>query len=873
MVRGARTAGKDSQRRRAGGRRAARANMRADMHPLQLAPVLLAVAACVAPRPDASAPDAGLDGGSACEEPLMGTGTIDDGTHRMDATASALSGCLRRYSLRTTQPLRDGVPGNPRVVDERADAPRLRSGNVALDALYALALEEVRENAVEAISDGAFDEGRALPCPAGGCFETGRLWRYVWTRDVSFAAHLALAALDPIRTRNSLAFKTSPRRDGSGREVVQDTGTGGSWPVSTDRVAWALGARELLKHLGGADRAAFVTLAHDALRHTLERDRETIFDAHDGLYTGETSFLDWREQTYPAWMASDPAAIAATKALSTNVLHAVALDVFAATCDEMGEGASAALWRDRATALRAAIRAHFRLPGRDLLASFRHGPLAPAPAERHDLLGHALAILEDVLTPAEAAAALARYPHFAAGPPAVWPQQQRVPIYHNRSVWPFTVAYWAKAGRRGGNAAVVTHATRSLVRAAALNLSNMENLELVSGAPFLDDGEASGPVVNSQRQLWSVAGFVSLVHDVLLGIDHAPGGLEVRPYVTKELRHTLFANTDRLVLEGLRAGGRTLRVVVLLPPKGASRAGAYVAGTQRAEGDEVEITLEEGADPGQAITRVTDTSDWKRIFAPREPVLERVEAAGDRIVLALSSGGEAPADVSFDVFRDGVRIAQGLDGATTSWTDPDARAGDGRTWCWSLVTRFRSSGTASHHSPAACFWGPSSERVQEASARDFAQSGGVGILSNGRFHTMDWGDPGHTIAVEFVARVTAPHLVQLVGANGAGPVNTGVACGAKWVEVHDGDRLVAAGLAVLPQTGAWDDWRDSTLLRVPLLTGRTYRVTIGHDARSANMSAFAHFERYTGALGGRSGAFHRVDVSGVKLLALPGRGG
>jgi len=34
-----------------------------------------------------------------------------------------------------------------------------------------------------------------------------------------------------------------------------------------------------------------------------------------------------------------------------------------------------------------------------------------------------------------------------------------------------------------------------------------------------------------------------------------------------------------------------------------------------------------------------------------------------------------------------------------------------------------------------------------------------------------------------------------------------------------------------------------------------------------NMSAFAHFEHYTGGLGGRDGAFSRVNIADLKILA------
>ena len=46
----------------------------------------------------------------------------------------------------------------------------------------------------------------------------------------------------------------------------------------------------------------------------------------DGLYRGEQSFLDWREQTYPGWTKDNVLPIAMSKALSVN-----AADIFCCT--------------------------------------------------------------------------------------------------------------------------------------------------------------------------------------------------------------------------------------------------------------------------------------------------------------------------------------------------------------------------------------------------------------------------------------------------------------------------------------------------------------------------------------------------------------
>ena len=52
------------------------------------------------------------------------------------------------------------------------------------------------------------------------------------------------------------------------------------------------------------------------------------------------------------------------------------------------------------------------------------------------------------------------------------------------------------------------------------------------------------------------------------------------------------------------------------------------------------------------------------------------------------------------------------------------------------------------------------------------------------------------------------------------------------------------------------------------MTALDFRIVIRGDDEVVNMSAFAHFERYTGGLGGASGAFNRVNVAELKILAL-----
>ena len=88
------------------------------------------------------------------------------------------------------------------------------------------------------------------------------------------------------------------------------------------------------------------------------------------------------------------------------------------------------------------------------------------------------------------------------------------------------------------------------------------------------------------------------------------------------------------------------------------------------------------------------------------------------------------------------------------------------------------------------------------------------------------------------------------------------------VEEQPSGTVVRTGFFVMPQRADWASWGDSSIVRVNLSAGKSYRVRISHDDRSVNMSAFQHFAVCTGGTGGQSGAFFRVNIAELKLLAL-----
>lgn len=717
---------------------------------------------------------------------------------RVDVWVSEDAGTgLRTYTLTTTHPLRDDVDG-ARSFSELEGDPLLRSGVLLTDALFAMAVEEARELAVSEVSDGAFAEPVACEC-----WQTGAEWTWVWTRDIAYATELGLAWLDPERAARSLLFKLSRPKEGGELEIVQDTGTGGSWPVSTDRVAWARGAMAVLRVAEHEElRAATV----EALAATAARDREHAYDARDGLYRGETSFLDWREQSYPAWTADDTVHIAMSKSLSTNLDHLFLLrSLEELTGEEHGAD-------DLALAIDAAFW------DGEVYRSYLTTELDPAPAGQQDLLATSLAVL-DLGTHPEA---LERYPFGPYGPPVIWPQQQLVPVYHNRATWPFVTAYAVLAAREADNGAVFDAGLDALVRGAALNLSHMENFEVATGANWLEDGEYSGPVVNSRRQLWSVAGFLGAVAHGAFGLEgDGAGGLTGSP---------VRSGTPWLT------EGATLQV------------------------GEVLLTLDAGS-PALSEGALTelDDSDWTQLFGARTPEVG-LTGSGDAVTLAFSSTEAA----SFDVYRDGELVESGATSPYSEVLPADTTA------CYTVVAHLVHP---SQPSEPQCWWGEGYARIQAALPEDFEVSGGAYSEDHGRPHYGDWGEPDHTLAARFTPAHSGRHLVQVVYGNGAGGVSTGITAAVKRAtvsEVGTGEEL-GVGTLVMPHLGEgdWGTWSESSFVEVELQAGVEVEVLL---SEGWNMSYLEHYRDYVGGRGGGAEPSGYVNIAEVKLLYMGAAG-
>ncbi len=792
--------------------------------------------------------------------------TWDGKRERATFSTPDASAALRTYAQSSTLQLRDPGPQHTSYT-ESAQLPVVRTGNLAFDALFALAGAEMKQNSVASIKDGNYNGGAPIPCD---CFETGEKWHYVWTRDLSYAADLGLAMLDPQRVRNSLDFKLSAWRDGvprapqvassaDGLQIIQDTGSGGSWPVSTDRVSWAFGAEKALHNLPATERKAFAPRALLALSNTIENDRLAAFDTATGLYTGEQSFLDWRDQSYASWIVNDLASMASSKALSTNVAHYKALTLAASLARELADRARAEKYTEWAWQLKAAINQHLWLPQAGMYSSLTAGHFDGAPMYKFDWLGQALAIVTGIADGKRAQSILASYPHGPMGAPVIYPQQMDMPVYHNRAIWPFVTAYGLKAAVAGRNAAVADAAYQTLMRGAALNLSNMENLEWLTGQPLLLD-EANpaliGPVINSKRQLWSVGAYLGMVIESVFGVVTTADGITVQPFITARLRRESLAGSGVISLGNLRLHGKAITVRIELPP--ASQGDGYytvrkltldgaptratIAWSQLQAGSQITVTLGKLVPDRNAIKRVAADpyAQSDAVFGPRETAIGRLvrERTGNVLLDITQSRGAAA--TLYNVYRNGRLAATRLTAGT--WID---RMPQGAP-CYAVEAVFADSGNRSHHSPSRCV-GEAIELSQTAAG---------------------WGQPGEKL---LTSAITVPaagqYQVQVHYHNGANEINLGISGGVKWLAVRDGaGAAVAHGVVQLPHArvvGGKPAMVYSTPVLARLRAG-AYQVELSDFYNMSYLQANSTFS----AAGGATGTSNRFDIAGVRITPV-----
>ncbi|MDE6679752.1 MAG: hypothetical protein K2J92_00175, partial [Muribaculaceae bacterium] len=355
------------------------------------------------------------------------------------ATAPSATEIVSTYSAQPGYYM--GVDRQWKLKNDISSYPRLTTPNRLHEAIYNMGLDEM-VNAVEPDTT----------------LRTGKEWSGVWTRDVSYSILLSMAYMQPEASKISLMKKVDPL----GR-IIQDTGSGGAWPVSTDREIWCVAAWEVYKVTGDRKWLEYI---YPIVKRSLETDRKAFYDTETGLIKGETSFIDWREQSHPRWMQC--ADIYNTETLSTSVVHAQAWKVLGEIATILGHKDVAKDAFAQSEKIAAAINEHLWREDKGYYAMYLYGRDNLITNPRAETLGESLAVMWDI-APVQRAEEITRSnPTTPFGTAVFYPSIADMPAYHNKSLWPWVGSWWGLANAKAGNEVGVMQSIGSVFRPAAL---------------------------------------------------------------------------------------------------------------------------------------------------------------------------------------------------------------------------------------------------------------------------------------------------------------------------------------------------------------------------------------------------------------------
>lgn len=334
------------------------------------------------------------------------------------------------------------------------------------------------------------------------------------THNLGYSSLLSLALIDPQAAQNSLMKRVSQGR------IIQDDGTGGSWPVTTDRAVWVLGAWEVYLTTGDKD---WLKQSYEVVRHSLSQDEAMIYDHTTGLVYGEASLPYCRKEVYPAWM--QPADIAQSECLSNNALFFRANEIASRMAQLCGDGGVAAHFKQVADAIKEGINNYLWIESAGYYGQYLYGRVNKTVSTRSETLGEALCIIFGIADAQRAQRIVNSIPSSPYGMTCFNPQIPDIYTLHNNAIWPHTQAYWLWASALTRCPQAVTHGLASVYRTTALMATNMENTDATTGT--------CNTAYNSGSALLSVAANLSIPLRVFAGINMNEEGITLQPLVPK----------------------------------------------------------------------------------------------------------------------------------------------------------------------------------------------------------------------------------------------------------------------------------------------------------------------------------------------------
>lgn len=709
------------------------------------------------------------------------------------ARANSATDITSNYTSEWNTSAPDFMPKVPTGVDPEhwslkldiSHLPHYTSTLTIDNALFNMSLEE-SEKAIEPDST----------------YRTGVFWGGVWTRDVSYSILHSLAQLCPEVSKKSLLAKINVNN-----RIIQDTGTGGAWPCSTDRTTWILAAWEVYLVTGEKE---WLDRIYPVIRNTIEDDRVVAYDPETQLMRGETSWLDWREQEYPTWM--QPVDIYRSEAMGTTAVHYRSTRILAEICRLEGQPKLASKYDHWADELKEGMNKQLWMEDKGLYAIYLYGRNHLVQHPQMEILGESFAMLWDIASPERQQRISQAMVSEPWGTPDFYPNLKDQYPYHNDAMWPFTQGYWMKAQAKVGNEEGVLHSIASIYRLAAMCLTNLENMVIYNG-------NDKGLPINSPRQLWGVAADIAIVPNIYFGVNYELNGIHFRPMVPKALkaerRLSNFRYRGAVLDMSIKGYGNVIKSFRLDGVETEPFLPASLQGQHR-----IEIVL---ADKQPAAMKMTMQQNAYQPLTPEvtlrgeELSWKPVEDAAHYLVLRDGKEFTQTEACRAEVKGDGeyAVIAVSSEGYRSYMSEPVSR--------YSQVRSYQVEDYALRFDPQR-------KVVKESAGGGGAEAGktevrakvptleGVDVSGSHGWMVMITRNENPLITIPIEIAEAGRYAIDWRYANGNGPINTENKCATRLLTV-DGE---VVGASVFPHRGTdeWNNWGWSNACLVNLTPGQ-----------------------------------------------------
>ena len=371
--------------------------------------------------------------------------------------------------------------------------PTYSSSNVLMNTIYNMTLEELIYS-IERINKES---------------EYAQEWYN--NNEISFSIFSSLAIVMPEVSMNLLKNKIEDQM------LIQEKGIGGSWPVTTDRISWAIAAWEVFKVTGNRN---WLDDIYVILDNTIKNDLQTVFSKETGLVKGEQPFAGDVGNNYPEWM--EPIDIFETQSLGTNVLHFKLYNVLSEIANELGR--PSIFYQEQANRIKNAINTYLWLQKKGYYSEYLYGRSFFVKSKRSENLGEALSVLFDVANNEQKELIIENTPLQILGIPYSYPKKSSIKESRESNILPFISGFYAWAATKTKNTRAVEYGMASIVRQSGFLLNNTQKLITNKETIIIDQGKQKNNLLNLSSTL-------ALYYRVLLGMEYSANKVSFSPFI------------------------------------------------------------------------------------------------------------------------------------------------------------------------------------------------------------------------------------------------------------------------------------------------------------------------------------------------------